>query len=103
LIGLLTNNAGAFAAFGPIWTVDPKTWWRDVETNSRGPFNCCRAALPEMVARKRGRIINMMGGGTEVDPFVRTTVTMILVAAESRPQRRSRCQLLGLRRWREAR
>ena len=62
-VSLLINNAGLFAAFGPIWTVDPETWWCDVETNIRGTFNCCRAALPGMVARKRGRIINMIGGG----------------------------------------
>lgn len=61
---LLTNNAGAFEAIGPIWTVEPEAWWHDIETNVRGTFNCCRAALPSMRARKRGRIINMMGGGT---------------------------------------
>ena len=63
-IGLLTNNAAAFAAIGPIWTVEPGAWWRDVETNIRGTFNCCRAALPAMILRGRGRIINMTGGGT---------------------------------------
>jgi NAD(P)-dependent dehydrogenase (short-subunit alcohol dehydrogenase family) len=61
---LLTNNAGAFEAIGPIWTVEPKAWWHDIETNIRGTFNCCRAVLPGMLARKRGRIINMTGGGT---------------------------------------
>jgi NAD(P)-dependent dehydrogenase (short-subunit alcohol dehydrogenase family) len=35
-VSLLINNAGLFTAFGPIWTVDPETWWRDVETNIRG-------------------------------------------------------------------
>jgi NAD(P)-dependent dehydrogenase (short-subunit alcohol dehydrogenase family) len=60
---LLTNNAGAFFGIGPIWTVDPDAWWRDVETNVRGAFNCCRAALPGMLARRRGRIVNLAGGG----------------------------------------
>ena len=63
-VSLLTNNAGAFAAIGPIWQVEPEAWWRDVETNVRGTFNCCRAAIPGMIERKRGRIINMTGGGT---------------------------------------
>jgi NAD(P)-dependent dehydrogenase (short-subunit alcohol dehydrogenase family) len=63
-ISLLTNNAGAFAAIGPIWTVDPEAWWRDVETNIRGTFNCCRGVLPAMLGRGRGRIINLTGGGT---------------------------------------
>ncbi len=63
-VALVTNNAAAFAAIGPIWEVDPAAWWRDVETNVRGPFHLCRAVLPAMIARQRGRIINMTGGGT---------------------------------------
>ena len=63
-VGLLTNNAGAFMAIGPIWTVDPAEWWSDVEVNVRGTFNCCRAVVPGMIERRRGRIINMTGGGT---------------------------------------
>ena len=63
-VSLLVNNAGAFAAIGPIWEVEPDSWWRDIEVNVRGTFNCCRAALPAMMARRRGRIINMTGGGT---------------------------------------
>jgi NAD(P)-dependent dehydrogenase (short-subunit alcohol dehydrogenase family) len=63
-VSLLINNAGAFASIGPIWAVDPDDWWRDIEVNVRGTFNCCRAAIPAMLARRRGRIINMTGGGT---------------------------------------
>ena len=63
-VSLLTNNAGAFEAIGPIWTVEPEAWWQDIETNIRGTFNCCRSVLPGMLVRKRGRIINMAGGGT---------------------------------------
>ncbi len=61
---VLVNNAGSFGAIGPIWDVDPATWWRDVETNVRGTFNCCRAALTGMRERRGGRIINLTGGGT---------------------------------------
>jgi NAD(P)-dependent dehydrogenase (short-subunit alcohol dehydrogenase family) len=60
---LLINNAGSFSAIGPIWDVVPENWWRDVETNVRGTFNCSRAAIPTMLAQKRGRIINVVGGG----------------------------------------
>jgi NAD(P)-dependent dehydrogenase (short-subunit alcohol dehydrogenase family) len=63
-VSVLVNNAAAFGAIGPIWDVDPATWWRDVETNVRGTFNCCRAAIASMQRRKRGRIINLTGGGT---------------------------------------
>ncbi len=62
-VDLLTNNAGSFAGIGPIWEVDPDTWWRDVEINIRGTFNCCRAVVPSMIERGKGRIINLGGGG----------------------------------------
>jgi NAD(P)-dependent dehydrogenase (short-subunit alcohol dehydrogenase family) len=63
-IDLLTNNAASFYAIGPIWEVDPDAWWRDVELNVRGTFNCCRAVLPSMLARRSGRLVNLTGGGT---------------------------------------
>jgi NAD(P)-dependent dehydrogenase (short-subunit alcohol dehydrogenase family) len=63
-VSLLTNNAGSFVAIGPIWTVEPEAWWGDIEINIRGTFNCCRAAIPAMMARGHGRIVNMTGGGT---------------------------------------
>ncbi len=63
-IDLLTNNAGSFLGIGPIWEVEPDVWWRDIEINIRGTFNCCRAVVPKMMERGKGRIINMAGGGT---------------------------------------
>lgn len=63
-IDLLTNNAASFYAIGPIWEVDPDTWWHDIEVNVRGTFNACRAVLPSMLSRHSGRIINLTGGGT---------------------------------------
>lgn len=63
-IDLLTNNAASFYAIGPIWEVDPDAWWGDIELNIRGTFNCCRAVLPSMLARRSGRLINLTGGGT---------------------------------------
>jgi len=56
---LLVNNAGRGAAIGPSWEIEPLNWWRDVEVNLRGVFLCCHAAMPGMVARHRGRIINV--------------------------------------------
>jgi NAD(P)-dependent dehydrogenase (short-subunit alcohol dehydrogenase family) len=63
-VDLLVNNAGSFYAIGPAWDVDPERWWTDVTVNLRGPFLCCRAVLPGMVARDRGRVLNVIGGGT---------------------------------------
>ena len=34
-IDLLVNNAGSAQAIGPIWDVDPATWWADVESSLR--------------------------------------------------------------------
>ena len=63
-LDVLINNHGAFAAIGPIWEVDPDDWWTDVEVGVRGTFNTCRAAVPGMRERRRGHIINLIGGGT---------------------------------------
>lgn len=64
-IDLMVNNAGSFQAIGPVWEVDPDTWWNDVTINVRGVFLGCRAVVGAMVARGQGRIINLIGGGTD--------------------------------------
>jgi NAD(P)-dependent dehydrogenase (short-subunit alcohol dehydrogenase family) len=69
-VDLLVNNAGVFGPIGPTWEVDPDAWWRGVESHLRGTLLCSHALLPGMVARGRGRIINVAsrsGGGTH--PF----------------------------------
>jgi NAD(P)-dependent dehydrogenase (short-subunit alcohol dehydrogenase family) len=61
-VDLLVNNAGIARALGPVWEVDPAAWWRDIEVDLRGPFLCARAVLPSMLARGRGRIVNVSSG-----------------------------------------
>jgi NAD(P)-dependent dehydrogenase (short-subunit alcohol dehydrogenase family) len=56
---LLVNNAGRCRAIDPVWEVDPSNWWRDVEVNLRGTFLCSHAALPGMIERGAGRIVNI--------------------------------------------
>lgn len=63
-VDTLINNAGVFSAIGPIWEVDPDAWWSDVEINLKATFHCARAVLPAMLARRQGRIVNLIGGGT---------------------------------------
>jgi NAD(P)-dependent dehydrogenase (short-subunit alcohol dehydrogenase family) len=58
-IDLLVNNAGVAGPIGVMWDGDPDSWWRAVEINLRGAFNCIHEVLPGMVERRRGRIINM--------------------------------------------
>jgi NAD(P)-dependent dehydrogenase (short-subunit alcohol dehydrogenase family) len=44
---------------GPAWEVKEEDWWRTVEVNLRSAALCSRLVLPEMVARRRGRIVNL--------------------------------------------
>ena len=61
-LDLVVANAGRFATGGPVWQGDPDEWWRDVEVNLRGPLLCLYAALPGMVARRRGRVVCLGSG-----------------------------------------
>jgi NAD(P)-dependent dehydrogenase (short-subunit alcohol dehydrogenase family) len=61
-IELLVNNAGITGPDGHTWEVDPAGWWRTFEVNVRGPFLCARAALPGMIERGGGRIVNVASG-----------------------------------------
>jgi NAD(P)-dependent dehydrogenase (short-subunit alcohol dehydrogenase family) len=68
---LLVNNAGLSGPFGPSWEADPDEWWKCLEVNLRGPWLCSQAVLPGMVARRRGRIVNVASGaGTRAIPHL---------------------------------
>lgn len=56
---VLVNNAGICGPIGPLWEVAPEEWWRTIEVNLGGAFNCTRLVLPDMLARRRGRIVNL--------------------------------------------
>lgn len=58
-VDLLVNNAGVTGPIGRLWEVDADEWWRTVEINLRGVILSSRLVLPEMVARRKGRIINL--------------------------------------------
>ena len=58
-VDLLVNNAGTAGPVAPLWEADPADWWKAVEVNLRSAFLCCRAVLPGMVSRRRGRIVNV--------------------------------------------
>ena len=59
---LLVNNAGRSGPVGPLAATDPDEWWQALEVNLRGPLYCTRAVLPGMLARGRGRIVNVASG-----------------------------------------
>lgn len=58
-ISTAVNNAGTLRAVGPVWEVDPRDWWADVETSLKGAFNVSRRVIPGMLEGGNGRIINV--------------------------------------------
>src|SRR5919108_1734118 len=61
-IDLLLANAGIGNQSGATWEVDPRDWWRIFEVNVLGVHLCCRAVIPGMLARGRGRIVITASG-----------------------------------------
>jgi len=57
-IDVLVNNAG-WDVFRPFVKTDPVLWERIVAINLTGALHMHHAVLPGMVARKRGRIVNI--------------------------------------------
>ena len=62
-VDVLINNAGIQPPIGPLVENDPEAWTQAVAVNLFGPFYCIQAVLPGMMARRRGKIINLSGGG----------------------------------------
>lgn len=69
-IDLLVNNAGLVdPTEGPVWEADPDQWWSVVTSHVRGAQLTIAAVVPQMVARRRGRVVNLASGmGTRADP-----------------------------------
>jgi NAD(P)-dependent dehydrogenase (short-subunit alcohol dehydrogenase family) len=62
-VDLLVNNAGLMDAEEvPVWEADPDDWWAVVTSHIRGALLPVRAVVPGMVARGRGRVINVSSG-----------------------------------------
>jgi 3-oxoacyl-[acyl-carrier protein] reductase len=62
-VHILVNNAGIQGPIGPLVENDANAWIRTVMINLIGTFLCCRAVLPRMIQQRRGKIINLSGGG----------------------------------------
>jgi len=68
-VDILINNAGIVGPVQPVWEYRVEDWDRVMDINMKGTFLCCKAALPSMVKRKSGRIVNIASiSGKEGNP-----------------------------------
>ena len=54
------------------WELEPEDWWHVLEVNVLGAYLCCRAVIPGMLERGRGRIV-LTGSGAAYLPGSRNT------------------------------
>lgn len=64
-IDVLVNNAG-WDVFKPFTKTEPADWDRLIAINLVGPLNLHHVVLPGMVARRRGRIVNIASDAARV-------------------------------------
>jgi NAD(P)-dependent dehydrogenase (short-subunit alcohol dehydrogenase family) len=62
-IDILVNAAGVYGPIGLTWEADADHWKKAVEINLYGTFLVCKSVIPNMIAARRGIIINFSGGG----------------------------------------
>ena len=71
-IDLLVANAGLSVRETAAWELEPEDWWHVLEVNVLGAYLSCRAVIPGMLERKRGRIV-LTGSGAAYLPGSRNT------------------------------
>src|SRR5438105_2504861 len=68
-IDILVNNAGIAGPNVKTWDYPPEAWAQVMSINLDGPFHCCRALVPDMIAQNYGRIVNIASiAGKEGNP-----------------------------------
>lgn len=65
-VDVVVAAAGVTGPIGPLLCTKPKAWNEAVETNLMGVVNSCRAALPEMIERRWGKLILIAGAGAAI-------------------------------------
>ncbi len=61
-LDILVNNAGVVQPIAHLATADPEAWGHTIDINLKGVFYAMRAAVPVMVARGGGTILNISSG-----------------------------------------
>jgi NAD(P)-dependent dehydrogenase (short-subunit alcohol dehydrogenase family) len=64
-LDVLISSAGVQGPIGPFLATKPKDWKDTIDVNLTGAVNACRAALPPMIEKRSGKIIFIVGGGSE--------------------------------------
>jgi NAD(P)-dependent dehydrogenase (short-subunit alcohol dehydrogenase family) len=68
-IDILVNNAGISGPNTKTWEYPLEAWRQVMTVNLDGPFHCCRAVAPSMIAQNYGRIVNIASiAGKEGNP-----------------------------------
>ena len=67
-VDILVNNSGIGGPTAPLWEVSPEQWQETLAVDLSGPYLCCRAFLPSMLARRTGSIV-MIGSMTGKRPL----------------------------------
>lgn len=77
-LDILVNNAGIgqetirrdfFRKPVKFWEVEPASWRRVIDVNTNAQYLMARAAVPQMIAQRWGRIVNVT---TSLDTMIRT-------------------------------
>ena len=71
-IDLLVANAGIGGQRQATWEAEPEDWWRVFEVNVLGVHLTCRAVIPGMLERGRGRVV-ITGSGAAYLPGASNT------------------------------
>lgn len=81
-VDILVNNAGIGGANANIWELEVEELDRVYKTNLRGVFSFCHEAIPEMLKRDYGRIVNIASiagkeGNPKMVPYSATKAAVI--------------------------
>jgi NAD(P)-dependent dehydrogenase (short-subunit alcohol dehydrogenase family) len=79
-IDILVNNAGIYGPKGTVDDVDWGEWARAMEINLNGSVLMCRAVLPHMKRQRKGKIVQLSGGGA-TKPLPRLSAYAVSKAA----------------------
>jgi 3-oxoacyl-[acyl-carrier protein] reductase len=60
---IVVNNAGTYGPVGSFLDLNLDEWWAALDVNLGGALRFTHAVAPHMIARGRGKIVNLSGGG----------------------------------------